>query len=624
MIAPSFFLSAKHTYRSGNNVNGTGRTLSFRTSDDRTEVPVTRTTIDGNNFDVNTDLWLGEFGQPLPAGFITYPIFITEDPNDLAGREIFIFGWSKAWPQFRSDPTDSSTIDESLQQRVGKNRIESVNLTENDLNTFTFTMDASIADVTGPDGIGDGIIDQLDADVLNVNLDINDPVFPFGYLEGNLEWGVFDGAAPPATLNVVDTADVVDFTVEIIMTGGAVDFGNSGLQVLEPGTTGGFGWDEAVTRGGDSGAPSFTCVETTNDLGEPVKRMALIGTHFRVGLDNIAGVPLADISQWIHDRSATEQPCFVSHSKKVILGEQSYEIPVFLADNLGPRRVFGDVTGDFKLNKDDILAMEQEVRSHQDAEAANASYPYNWGFDLNSDNQINIEDFVVLMEKGFKTSRADCATYTPGTPGMSSVVNDGPDGIVNVFGEGFRYASNSGLSDQRFFDDDLNLDGEITVLGDGFILVQQLGIRGLLRLNLDFNADGQLNADDIDLLGRQMVLEISAIDNGDPFDHVELYDLTTSEDDGGVIIKSIDQAGVADGKLDRADLLYYLEDVLGTTFGDLNLDGVTDEFIDGFAQDISLGNTEDQGTFGWADGDLDFDGDVDHDDAALLDQIFVD
>jgi hypothetical protein len=77
-------------------------------------------------------------------------------------------------------------------------------------------------------------------------------------------------------------------------------------------------------------------------------------------------------------------------------------------------------------------------------------------------------------------------------------------------------------------------------------------------------------------------------------------------------------AGVADGVVNQADLYYYLEEVLGTKFGDTNLDGAVTSNGDLFPANSNVAN----GTgSGWSGGDLDFDGDVDFDDVIILGQI---
>ena len=74
-------------------------------------------------------------------------------------------------------------------------------------------------------------------------------------------------------------------------------------------------------------------------------------------------------------------------------------------------------------------------------------------------------------------------------------------------------------------------------------------------------------------------------------------------------------AGVADGVVDRADLHYYLEEFLGTKFGDVNLSGRVDPLSDYIAINQSVLSGEGSG---WSGGALDFNGVVDQTDIDIF------
>ena len=300
----------------------------------------------------------------------------------------------------------------------------------------------------------------------------------------------------------------------------------------------------------------------------------------------------------------TEVLCFVSFSRKFVLGANGYDLPPGLQEN---KRVFGDVNGDYRLTNDDILTLEQEIVNHRD----HGPYPYNWGFDLDSNGVIDGEDMRALMEQGFKTSRAD-------------IVNEdrelGPNGFTSVLEEGFLIVGNLGMEDATLADGDLNLDGVVDVLGDSLLLVPELNKVTLIRLDLDFDStgdsEGVLDAADIDALVAHMV-----VDPDIPPVYDQAFDLTTGtvEADGTIVLNE-ELDGIADGVVNRADLIFYLEEVLGTVLGDTNLDGVVDILGDFNSVNSNVANGVGSG---WSGGDLDFDGDVDGDDLVILGQIVL-
>ena len=126
---------------------------------------------------------------------------------------------------------------------------------------------------------------------------------------------------------------------------------------------------------------------------------------------------------------------------------------------------------------------------------------------------------------------------------------------------------------------DLDQDGDQDVVSASFLdnklaLYRNVGTLG------DFDGDGKVDAVDIDLLGQ-------AIRRG-PFD--PRMDL------------------IQDGQLDRLDLDVLVEDILQTTFGDANLDGIFNsrDFVKVFQVGEYEDGVADNST--WAEGDWNGDG----------------
>jgi len=578
MISPSFYLTAGHASGAGPFV--------LRHSNDADGPSESHSKQTGFGVQLGSDLHLGRFSSTISAQVAAYPVYTTEDREDLVDLELYVFGRSDAHSDFGGDG--------SLRIRLGRNVVSSltsanivrgsgqvIEVAEN--AHFRFTFDVSESDFAGPDGKGDGLVGDLEESVQDESFiqQLSSPNATFSYVDGDLVPN-FDEVTQQFLFGVVGLDDIRLLSDEIGFLRGANLSG-----------TGGLGWDEAWTRGGDSGGSSFTLVDNKPAVIS-IHSGSIAVTDPAVSQDAIAGIDPSLVIQEFEAASTTERPCFISFSRKFVIGADGFDLPLGLEEN---KRVFGDVNGDYRLTTDDILTLEQEIVNHRD----HGPYPYNWGFDLDADGDIDVDDMTTLMEEGFKTSRSDISGVVVGAV-------SGPNGIVDVLGDALVQVGNLGMVDASFLDGDLNLDGEVNVLGDALILVAELGTNGMLRLEPDFNDDGVLNAADIDLL--TPLLHPTA-----PAPYEARFDLTTSmlADDEVTVIPNPDAASVPDGVVDLADLVFYLEEVLGTVFGDINFDGELDTLGDRFQQQRLLGQET-----GWLAGDLNFDGEVNCLDAELL------
>jgi hypothetical protein len=116
---------------------------------------------------------------------------------------------------------------------------------------------------------------------------------------------------------------------------------------------------------------------------------------------------------------------------------------------------------------------------------------------------------------------------------------------------------------------------------------------------------------------------MGALHPTDPAPFEDRFDLTTSKlaADGATLIPDESFAGVPDGVVDRADFLFYVENVLGAIVGDLDFDGVLSSA--GVPNDFSTVNNNVDTAGGWASGDLDFDGVITENDVTLMFQLVV-
>lgn len=128
---------------------------------------------------------------------------------------------------------------------------------------------------------------------------------------------------------------------------------------------------------------------------------------------------------------------------------------------------------------------------------------------------------------------------------------------------------------------DFDSDGREDLLISSFDLSRVAWYRNETQSEADFNEDGEVNVDDVELLCEA----IRSAEDPDGFD------LT------------------GDGSVNDADLDFMIHDILGTSAGDANLDGVFDS--SDLVRVFSIGEYEDDvdGNSTWADGDWNCDGD---------------
>ena len=127
---------------------------------------------------------------------------------------------------------------------------------------------------------------------------------------------------------------------------------------------------------------------------------------------------------------------------------------------------------------------------------------------------------------------------------------------------------------------DLDGDGDLDLLATAYDLSRVVWYRNDNPRRGDFDADGVLSAVDLDLL-------CAAVRDPQPATRFDLTD---------------------DQRVDQADFTHWVEDLMGTTAGDANLDGVFNS--SDLVQIFTLGQYEDvlAGNSGWASGDWNCDG----------------
>ncbi len=180
LISPSFVMSAAHASPSA---------MEFRVDINRL-TPSIRRTRSGPPSDLGNDLAIIRIGVPVPREIATYPIYTTDDPEDLVGIDLYLFGRSDAKSQFNGNTF--------LEQRLGRNRISSVRSsyshptadTTDDNALYEFRNDAadwSRADFTGPESVGDdSVVRSKEVAIVRANQDVGASDFPASYLDGNI------------------------------------------------------------------------------------------------------------------------------------------------------------------------------------------------------------------------------------------------------------------------------------------------------------------------------------------------------------------------------------------------------------------------------------------------------
>ncbi|BBO33587.1 hypothetical protein [Lacipirellula parvula] len=532
MISKSFFVTAAHTVNQS--TKAAGATMRFYPTNS-SSTSVDRTISDG--WLIGDDLWLGKLSSPVPNTIKPFPILNIEDVGDYVGQEIYLMGQSAS----------AGVADNSLRQRIGRNTIDASDLTVATTggtydNMYKFTFNATRADLTGPDGVGDGLIDQWDWDAFESGFDPGQP--GKDYFDGDVTG---DG--------YVDLAD-----------------GNALFNAASAnanGKTKGFGWDEAHVSGGDSGAPSFRIING---------KAALVGTHTASsgatnalgggkGYDRLTAASIAAIkSQVSSSSSGNESPASIMAARGTAIARRE---GLTLPEGLRGLNLYrGDLTGDYVDDDDDIDLLNKEIAAY----AADATRPVNWGFDIDGDGDVDASDRTAFLEQEMGTKFGDRDL----------------DGEVEYTDDVLPAYNNVTVTNVGWAGGDFNGNGVVSFVSDVNAATANIGYKGVRALpDLDFaGSDDSITADDIDSLTAAWR---SGLNNA-------AFDLTF------------------DGIVDEDDYVFYITEVLGTLQGDLNFDGKV-SFNGDLEPILTLGYAT--GT-GWAEGDVNGDGDTDQDDVDFI------
>lgn len=85
LVSDNYFISAAHLHP------GTGQTVTFYTTNDRTGTSYTYTVAGGTKIG-STDLWIGWFDTTVNQSIERYPILTLPDNNDYVGLELYNYG----------------------------------------------------------------------------------------------------------------------------------------------------------------------------------------------------------------------------------------------------------------------------------------------------------------------------------------------------------------------------------------------------------------------------------------------------------------------------------------------------------------------------------------------------
>lgn len=522
MISPSFFVTADHTV---DDVSmGAGKTLRFYANNNANSA-VDRTIAEG--WPLGNDLWLGRLTSPVPNTIHPFPILNIQNPADYVGQEIYVYGQSADIYGNRAE-----------RQRLGRNVISSYSPTS---QAFGFTYSASVADIAGPDGVSDGVVDSYDWNVFQANFGIGNPT----HLDGDVN----------------DDGD-------IDLDDGRIIF-DEGIRMTT--VSGWIGLDEAITQGGDSGGPSFRLID-----GKP----AIVGTHWGSGSDRLVSASLATIADLI-DTASGETEQLVSLTGKrgnFFSSKDNLSLPA----GLQKLNIFrADLNGDFVENAADIDFLNGEIQSH----IADPLRPVNWALDLDDDGDVDADDRTIFLEQAMGTYFGDLTL----------------DGKVTLNDDAFVAAANVGLppsqwpnSSVNWINGDYDGDGSVSVSLDISPSLAYVNMRGIRSVVSDYNNDGDINDLDIDLLAA----EARAGTNNALFDvtrdgfvDMDDYDFFVSEI-LGTLVGDVNLDGAINITLDILPIMQFVNTQTNMwSKGDVNGDGWTDQDdLDIMAAAIQSGN----------------------------------
>lgn len=523
MIAPDYFVTATHTVTTGYS----GASIRFYT--DNSGSSYVDRTISATGWNLGNDVWVGRF-EPLTlqadkdkmAQVATYPILNSQATDDYVGQELYMFGQSAR---------NGSIL--SQIQRLGRNVIQQADVPHglSWQHGSTYDYKGTVADISGPDGVGDGKLNHWDWDKVVSKLNQTNVAYVDGDVTRSFSAG---GTGSPGVVNLDDLNVLYDQAI-----------GYNGPS----GTSGGIGWDEASGVSGDSGAPRFRLID-----GKP----ALVGTASSANSATILGLFFSDIASTIASSSGGSQnPASLTVMRGTPYASRAgVSLPNGLDDV--PYIYRGDLNGDFVENADDIDFLNREIN----AAAANATRPKNWALDFDGVSGLTRG---LDLQPGSTATTGDLTQFLKafgtlyGDTDLSGEVEFTSDGY-GTFTTGPTSAGWAGM--------DFNGNGSLGFTSDFNPGHANDGpaYRQLRAIDLDFAGnDGVLNASDIDVLAAEIRNSTNDAD----------FDVTL------------------DGVVDQDDYEFYVFQIIGALRGDLNLNGVINTVSDYNSMSVGPGGWAD-------------------------------
>ncbi len=314
------------------------------------------------------------------------------------------------------------------------------------------------------------------------------------------------------------------------------------------------------------------------------------------------------------------------------LSDPGYEFANFYSVNgISPSRLQGVTYTDGVVNGTNYVRQNGAVISYASALGGNpmiADRNQIWG-DFNNDNDRDIDD-VNCMIDAWNDREGGTPWTTANFPGT-----DADNACIEILGD-FNGDGNFDVADVRYFADGLAIVGNKVDRKAGFTAVDSAfggnffglsahstgasvqngdaradvaGSGGFATAFQPVGFDGSVNAADIDHVYAQFVRNPSVADN--ELDWADTNEAVPGVGGGDVFGDfSCDING--DCLINQADVDEIVKVILGTTYGDVNLDGVAN------ATDISIVDANSGNAGGWAQGDVNGDGIVDAADRGIV------